>query len=521
MKVDGGVVHPGHHQFRRGARHGRHAGHRLGGVRRRVPDLRPGRGARHHLGELARPEPARQDRWPSASSSSRWWPGCGPAACSIGLGGLLALVPGSRRRATDPVSAPSAMVTGNGSGARTGIGARTETENQVAGATPTSSRRGSHPGRQRRGGRKWRPLSVTARGKRRHTTRWVAGLRSRRPGHHRRGARHPHPPGGHRGGESPGGAHGPAVLRRQHPAPGAAPVSLRSLRGHYVFVNFFASWCGPCQQEAPDLITFFYQNAPKEEADLVSVVFHDQVASAESFLKTQGAPWPAVDDPGGTIAAALRRDRPPTTFLIDPSGRITVEPEIGPATEAELQKMIDQARKLARRSAGPRCLTRVRAHPLRRSCGCGSATPRRAVAVALGHRERRAVGEAADAGAACRRALRRSSAVPRASTSRWRSPRRRPRWRCVTRSSARWRRGGPPARSSRPWSPSTARPSCWSRPTRVDSPSSGSCRSCWRPAHWSWWACCSGAAPVCSRPRAPPRRRSARRTHGVPADTRP
>ena len=133
---------------------------------------------------------------------------------------------------------------------------------------------------------------------------------------------------------------------------GGAPVSLSSLRGHYVFVNFFASWCGPCQQEAPDLIAFDYQNAPKEGADLVSVVFHDQVASAEGFLKTQGAPWPAVDDPGGAIAERYGVTGPPTTFLVDPSGRITVEPETGPATQAELQDMIQQARKLARRSGG-------------------------------------------------------------------------------------------------------------------------------------------------------------------------
>ncbi len=133
---------------------------------------------------------------------------------------------------------------------------------------------------------------------------------------------------------------------------GAGPVSLRSLRGHYVFVNFFASWCGPCQQEAPDFIAFDYQNAPKEGADLVSVVFHDEVASAESFLKTQGAPWPAVDDPGGGIAERYGVTSPPTTFLVDPSGRITVEPEIGPATQAELQDMIDKARKQARQSGG-------------------------------------------------------------------------------------------------------------------------------------------------------------------------
>jgi cytochrome c biogenesis protein CcmG, thiol:disulfide interchange protein DsbE len=129
---------------------------------------------------------------------------------------------------------------------------------------------------------------------------------------------------------------------------GAAPVSLRSLRGHYVFVNFFASWCGPCQQEAPDLISYYYQEAKKSDADLVSVVFHDEVSSAAGFLKAQGAPWPALNDPGGTIAQNYGVTGPPTTFLIDPSGRITVAPETGPATQADLQKMLRQAQKLAR-----------------------------------------------------------------------------------------------------------------------------------------------------------------------------
>jgi cytochrome c biogenesis protein CcmG/thiol:disulfide interchange protein DsbE len=193
---------------------------------------------------------------------------------------------------------------------------------------------------------------VTVRGKRRHTTRWVAGfvlvvlaiigvvLATRTP-------------------QEATAVQSPLVGRMAPQFSGAniqsrsgAPVSLRSLRGHYVFVNFFASWCGPCQQEAPDLIAFDYQNAPKEGADLVSVVFHDQVASAEGFLKSQGAPWAAVDDPGGAIAERYGVTGPPTTFLVDPSGRITVEPETGPATQAELQKMIDQARRLARRSGG-------------------------------------------------------------------------------------------------------------------------------------------------------------------------
>ena len=193
---------------------------------------------------------------------------------------------------------------------------------------------------------------MTVRGKRRHTTRWVAGfvlvvlaiigvvLATRTP---QEATAVQSPLVGHMAPQFSG-----ADIQTH----GAAPVSLRSLRGHYVFVNFFASWCGPCQQETPDFIAFDYQNAPKEGADLVSVVFHDQVASAEGFLKTQGAPWPAVDDPGGAIAERYGVTSPPTTFLVDPSGRITVEPEIGPATQTELENMIDKARKQARQSGG-------------------------------------------------------------------------------------------------------------------------------------------------------------------------
>lgn len=191
---------------------------------------------------------------------------------------------------------------------------------------------------------------MTARGRRRHTTRWVAGLvllvlaivgvvlATRTP---QEATEVQSPLVGHMAPQFSG-----ANIQGR----GGTRVSLRSLRGRYVFVNFFASWCGPCQQEAPDLISFAYQNAPRDDASLVSVVFHDQVSSAESFLKTQGAPWPAVDDPGGSIAESYGVTGPPTTYLVDPSGRITVAPELGAATQAQLQNMIDQARKLARRS---------------------------------------------------------------------------------------------------------------------------------------------------------------------------
>ena len=136
-----------------------------------------------------------------------------------------------------------------------------------------------------------------------------------------------------------------------HPAPAftgtdlsnGSRVSLASLRGHYVVINFFASWCIPCQEEAPDLSRFAYQQAHTTGgAHLLSVVFHDTSGTARAFLQANGDLWPAIGDPGGVIAEHYGVTAPPTTFVVDPAGRVTAVLE-GPATQKNLESFLSAA----------------------------------------------------------------------------------------------------------------------------------------------------------------------------------
>jgi cytochrome c biogenesis protein CcmG, thiol:disulfide interchange protein DsbE len=111
-----------------------------------------------------------------------------------------------------------------------------------------------------------------------------------------------------------------------------------------VVINFFASWCTPCQQEAPDLSRFYYQQKSSPDgADMVSVVFHDTTSTAVSFLQHNDDLWPAVSDPGGNIAQSYGVTAPPTTFIVDPAGRVTAVLE-GPSTQQNLDTFLKAAR---------------------------------------------------------------------------------------------------------------------------------------------------------------------------------
>ena len=186
------------------------------------------------------------------------------------------------------------------------------------------------------------------------------------------------------------------------------------------------------------------------------------------FLQKNGDLWPAVSDPGGAIAEHYGVTAPPTTFVIDPAGRVTAV-LVGPATQKNLDSFSEggpgaPGRRVRWLSVAPVVSALGPGRPARWSSSSwrwssaaarSSSAPPTAGQRAAAHRGRRALSR-------------------RAPTSRWPS-RTRPRpSRCATRSRAWWRRDGPTPTSTRPSCPSTARPSCSCRPTPAASRSSGS-----------------------------------------------
>lgn len=120
--------------------------------------------------------------------------------------------------------------------------------------------------------------------------------------------------------------------------------TLSSYAGQVVVLNFWASWCDPCREEAPRLQRL--QRALASHGGVVlGVTYKDAAADSESFVRRYRLTYPNLRDPGGEFARAFGTDALPESFTIDRGGRI-VAISRGEASEAFLR----QALTLAERS---------------------------------------------------------------------------------------------------------------------------------------------------------------------------
>jgi cytochrome c biogenesis protein CcmG/thiol:disulfide interchange protein DsbE len=116
---------------------------------------------------------------------------------------------------------------------------------------------------------------------------------------------------------------------------------LADYRGKIVVLNFWASWCPPCQEETPLLTTISGQLGA--DVVLVGVDVWDKASDAQSFLNQYQVNYPVAQDEG-SIAVDYGLTGVPETFVIDAEGKIAARLP-GPVTKVQqLQDMIAAAR---------------------------------------------------------------------------------------------------------------------------------------------------------------------------------
>jgi cytochrome c biogenesis protein CcmG/thiol:disulfide interchange protein DsbE len=128
------------------------------------------------------------------------------------------------------------------------------------------------------------------------------------------------------------------------------PLDTASLGGKTVVVNFFNSWCIPCQQEAGDLAAFYNEHMNESDFAMVGIVRDDDTSTIRSYVKDKKIDWPVAMDPNGSAALGFGTTGQPETYVIAPDG-VAVCGALGPSTQAELDIWLQGAR------AGQECKT--------------------------------------------------------------------------------------------------------------------------------------------------------------------
>lgn len=138
-----------------------------------------------------------------------------------------------------------------------------------------------------------------------------------------------------------------------HPAPdftltpwGASSrqsIRLSSFKGQPVILNFWASWCPPCNDEMP-LLQATWQQHQADKVVFIGIDYQDQQQTAEQFLKKYHVTYPTGPDTSGSISVDYGVSNVPATIFIDESG-VVVRKILGPVDAKTLNDEIQHLLK--------------------------------------------------------------------------------------------------------------------------------------------------------------------------------
>ena len=120
------------------------------------------------------------------------------------------------------------------------------------------------------------------------------------------------------------------------------PVSLSSLKGKYVLVDFWASWCGPCRGENPFVVAA-YSKFKNKNFTILGISLDEQRAEWINAIKEDQLSWLQVSDLEGmnsAVASMYGVDAIPYNVLLDPQGKIIATSLRGPALDKKLSEVL-------------------------------------------------------------------------------------------------------------------------------------------------------------------------------------
>lgn len=121
------------------------------------------------------------------------------------------------------------------------------------------------------------------------------------------------------------------------------PLTSDDVAGKTVLVNFWNTWCIPCQQELPALKKFWADHQNDPDLVMLGIVRRDDKRTVKEFVTGEGITWTVAFDPDKKAALDFGTHGQPETFAISPRGQI-VAYNAGPMTVTGLEQFLDFAR---------------------------------------------------------------------------------------------------------------------------------------------------------------------------------